>query len=54
MMEYDPSKKLFLVKRVHVPNHVLEAAHRKREESLGSEGVSEKKDEVKGELILFH
>ena len=26
MLEYDPTRKLYLVKRVHVPSHILEEA----------------------------
>ena len=37
MLDYNPSSNLYLVKRVHVPNHVLEAAAGKQETGKGGE-----------------
>ena len=52
MTQYDPFKKLFLVKRVHVPSRVLEVIYRKREDGGGREEVSEKRNEIKGVLLV--
>ena len=34
MMDYNPQTKMFLVKRVYVPNHILEANAKKAEKQL--------------------
>ena len=40
MLEYNPTSKLYLVKRVHVPSHILEEAA-SREKDGEEKGVCE-------------
>ena len=40
MLEYNPTSKLYLVKRVHVPSHILEEAA-SREKDKEEKGVCE-------------
>ena len=41
MLDYKPDSKLFLVKRVNVPNHVLEANAKKKDEQLAQKAQIE-------------
>ena len=59
MMDYNPQTKMFLVKRVYVPNHILEANAKKAEKQLlqkaqikssGSSSSMSSKKETKSEL----
>ena len=40
MLEYNPTSKLYLVKRVHVPSHILEEAA-SREKDVEEKGLCE-------------
>ena len=55
MLNYDPSKKLYLVKRVNIPNHILQAKPLKidsdsfnKNEKSNKEPTGEKSDEKSG------
>ena len=41
MLDYNPDNKLFLVKSVHVPNHVLEANAKRKDEQLAQKSQTE-------------
>ena len=41
MLDYNPDNKLFLVKRVHIPNHVLEANAKWKDEQLAQTSQTE-------------
>ncbi len=47
MLDYNPSTKLYRVKRVHVPAHVMEAAQRRAEREKEEETVAAAQDAKK-------
>lgn len=51
MLEYDAGRNRYLVKRVHVPNHVLEKAERAKAPAEGMSVEEKNETEKKGVLI---